>query len=215
MKIQDLRKEGIKKLKEYNIDDSSIKIDMLLQYLLNISKIDIIVNSEKVVSEEVKEKYFENLYKIVNGTPIQYIINKQEFMGHDFFVDENVLIPQPDTEILVEEVLKIINLKILELKSIKENRNTINLKEKDNIKDMVGKRKTEENSELKILDLCTGSGAIAISLEKYLKNKFKTEIIASDVSKKAIEIAKRNAEENNARVKLIISDMFENIKEFR
>ena len=49
LKIQDLRKEGIKKLKEYNIDDSSTKIDMLLQYLLNISKIDIIVNSEKVV----------------------------------------------------------------------------------------------------------------------------------------------------------------------
>lgn len=213
MNIQKLRNFGRNKLIENNIGDAIFKAELLLEYTLKMSKTEIIINSEKEVPNDLEQKYIFYLDEVIAGKPVQYITHKQEFMKLDFYVDENVLIPQPDTEILVEEVLKIINLKILELKSIKENRNTINLKEKDNIKDMVGKRKIEENSELKILDLCTGSGAIAISLEKYLKNKFKTEIIASDVSKKAIEIAKRNAEENNARVKLIISDMFENIKE--
>lgn len=213
MNIQKLRNFGRNKLIENNIGDAIFKAELLLEYTLKMSKTEIIINSEKEVPNDLEQKYIFYLDEVIAGKPVQYITHKQEFMKLDFYVDENVLIPQPDTEILVEEVLKIINLKILELKSIKENRNTINLKEKDNIKDMVGKRKTEENSELKILDLCTGSGAIAISLEKYLKNKFKTEIIASDVSKKAIEIAKRNAEENNAKVKLIISDMFENIKE--
>lgn len=213
MNIQKLRNFGRNKLIENNIGDAIFKAELLLEYTLKMSKTEIIINTEKEVPNDLEQKYIFYLDEVIAGKPVQYITHKQEFMKLDFYVDENVLIPQPDTEILVEEVLKIINLKILELKSIKENRNTINLKEKDNIKDMVGKRKTEENSELKILDLCTGSGAIAISLEKYLKNKFKTEIIASDVSKKAIEIAKRNAEENNARVKLIISDMFENIKE--
>lgn len=213
MNIQKLRNFGRNKLIENNIGDAIFKAELLLEYTLKMSKTEIIINSEKEVPNDLEQKYIFYLDEVIAGKPVQYITHKQEFMKLDFYVDENVLIPQPDTEILVEEVLKIINLKILELKSIKENRNTINLKEKDNIKDMVGKRKTEKNSELKILDLCTGSGAIAISLEKYLKNKFKTEIIASDVSKKAIEIAKRNAEENNAKVKLIISDMFENIKE--
>ena len=93
-----------------------------------------------------------------------------------FYVDENVLIPQPDTEIVVE---KIIN--------------------------------DFENSEVRILDLCTGSGAIAISLAKYMKN---SKIIATDISNKAIQIAKLNAEKNlvHKKINFILSDMFKNIE---
>ena len=71
--------------------------------------------------------------EIINGKPIQYITNEQEFMKLNFYVDENVLIPQPDTEILVEKVINDFKYK-----------------------------------EVKILDLCTGSGVIAISLAKYI-----------------------------------------------
>ena len=126
-------------------------------------------------------------------------------MGLNFYIDENVLIPQSDTEILVGEALKIINLEL--------NRKTATkLKEKFNIK---GKEqeKAEKNSKLKILDLCTGSGAIAISLENYLKNKCEVEIYATDISCEAIAIAKKNAKDNDANVKFIISNMFENIVE--
>ena len=114
--------------------------------------------------------------KIINGKPIQYITNEQEFMKLKFYVDENVLIPQPDTEILAEKII-------------------------DEYSD----------KEAKIWDLCTGSGAIAISLAKYIK---KSNIIATDISNKAIQIAKLNAEKNlvHKKIKFILSDMFKNIE---
>lgn len=184
MNIQKLRNFGRNKLKENSIEDASFKAEILLQYILNMNKTEIIINSEKEVQHDLEQKYIAYLDEVIAGKPIQYITHKQEFMGLNFYVDESVLIPQPDTEILVEETIRTVtaNNKLL-------------------------------GQNIKILDLCTGSGAIAISLENYLKNKFETEIIASDVSKKAIDVAKRNARENNAKVKFIISDMFENIKE--
>lgn len=184
MNIQKLRNFGRNKLKENSIEDASFKAEILLQYILNMNKTEIIINSEKEVQHDLEQKYIAYLDEVITGKPIQYITHKQEFMGLNFYVDESVLIPQPDTEILVEETIRTVtaNNKLL-------------------------------GQNIKILDLCTGSGAIAISLENYLKNKFETEIIASDVSKKAIDVAKRNARENNAKVKFIISDMFENIKE--
>ena len=104
-------------------------------------------------------------------------------MNLEFYVDENVLIPQPDTEILVESVLEICN----------------------NIK---------ENTKIKILDLCTGSGAIAIALNYELnKRNINTEIIASDISDNALRVAKKNNVKNNTKVKFIHSDLFENIKD--
>ena len=114
--------------------------------------------------------------KIINGKPIQYITNEQEFMKLKFYVDENVLIPQPDTEIIVEKVI-------------------------DEFKD----------KELKILDLCTGSGTIAISLAKYIE---RCNILATDISSKAIQIAKLNAEKNqvNKKIEFVLSDMFEEIR---
>ncbi len=184
MNIQKLRNFGRNKLKENSIEDASFKAEILLQYILNMNKTEIIINSEKEVQHDLEQKYIAYLDEVIAGKPIQYITHKQEFMGLNFYVDESVLIPQPDTEILVEETIRTVtaNNKLL-------------------------------GQNIKILDLCTGSGAIAISLENYLKNKFETETIASDVSKKAIDVAKRNARENNAKVKFIISDMFENIKE--
>ena len=93
-----------------------------------------------------------------------------------FYVDENVLIPQPDTETIVEKI----------------------------IKDYEGKK-------VKILDLCTGSGAIGISLAKYIEE---SEVTALDISMKALQIAKLNAEKNlvHKKMKFILSDMFEKIE---
>lgn len=100
-------------------------------------------------------------------------------MKLDFYVDENVLIPRVDTEILVEEVIDNCN-------------------------------KNEER-EYKILDLCTGSGIVGISLAKYIKN---CEVVCADISKKALEIAEKNAKNNNVdNIKFIYSNMFSNIKD--
>ena len=109
------------------------------------------------------------------GIPIQYITNIQEFMKLDFYVDENVLIPQPDTEILVEEVIKYY-----------------------------------KDTTCKVLDLCTGSGAIGISIAKYIED---SNVMATDISNKALQIAKLNAEKNlvHKKMEFVESDLFENI----
>lgn len=99
-------------------------------------------------------------------------------MGFKFYVDENVLIPQPDTETLVERAIEIVK----DAQPITEN--------------------------IDVLDMCTGSGAIAVSIAKLCKN---IKICALDISDEALEIAKKNAFENEANVEFFKSDMFENI----
>ena len=178
MKIEELLKFGKEKLEQYKIDDASIISRILIQYVLKIDRNYLIINKDNEVVINKENEYKKHIEEIIKGKPIQYITNNQEFMKLNFYVDENVLIPQPDTEILVEEVIKNIN--------VKEN--------------------------IKILDMCTGSGCIGISLAKYIEN---AKVTLVDISKKAIEIAKKNSIQNNVEDKLefIQSDMFENIRE--
>ena len=185
MNIGELIENGKITLKKNNVEDAEIKANMLLQYILKMNKIELLINKDLEVSKTNIEKFNIYINQVSKGMPVQYLTNKQEFMKLNFYVDKNVLIPQPDTEILVEEAL----IKVQEI----ENK----------------QKETYLKSEsIKILDLCTGTGAIGISLYKYGKN---VEIYASDISKKAIEIAKRNAIANNANIEFILSDMFEQI----
>ena len=146
-----------------------------------MNKFELVINHTQEIPEDKIQEFKSGLQKIKEQVPIQYITNHQEFMKLDFYVDENVLIPQPDTETLVEEVIKYYN-------------------------------EQHFSSKIKILDLCTGSGAIAISLAKYIDN---CEITATDISNKAIQIAKLNAEKNlvNKKIHFIESDMFKNVPE--
>ncbi len=178
MTIKELINTAIKQLNSNEIEESNLKVKMLLCYILKQNKTYLLINENEEIESSKQEEFLNGMEKLIKGVPIQYIINKKEFMGIDFYVDENVLIPQPDTEILVEEVIKI--------------------------------SKNMQNSQ--ILDLCTGSGAIGISLAKNIKN---SKITLTDISSKAIQIAKLNAEKNNVHtyMKFIQSDMFKNIEE--
>ena len=167
-------------LAKQNMD--SIEARVLIKYILNKNEINIIANENIELSNENKKQLLESIEKIKKGYPLQYITHYQEFMGIKFEVNENVLIPQPDTEVLVEKTIKIVQ------KCYPK----------------------EDNRNIKILDLCTGSGAIAISLKKYLPS---VQVFASDISEKALEIAKTNAKKNDVQIKLIESNMFENINE--
>ena len=183
MKIKEIIAKGINILNKYNFEDSGIISREILCYMLKKDKQYLIIHMNEELEESIYNEFIENINKIVKGVPLQYITNKQEFMNLEFYVDENVLIPQPDTEILVESVLEICN----------------------NIK---------KNTKIKILDLCTGSGAIAIALNYELnKRNIHTEIIASDISDNALRVAKKNNVKNNTKVKFIHSDLFENIKD--
>ena len=96
---------GTKYLDENNISESKAKCRILLSNILNVSKEYLIIHDNEILDNKKEMKYKEYLVRLAGNEPIQYIINKQEFMKMNFYVDENVLIPQPDTEILVEEVI--------------------------------------------------------------------------------------------------------------
>lgn len=211
MNVQKLRQYGINKLEEYKIEDGITKADILLQYTLNLSKVELRL-SDREVNKEKEDEYIKYINEVIMGKPVQYITHFQEFMNLKFYVDENVLIPQPDTEILVEKALEIIRLDIEEK----------NIRKKIDKKQIKHNEKIINNSKYRILDLCTGSGIIAISIENYINNLLKTklletndlvEIYASDISRKAIEIARKNAFNNNknSKINYILSDMFKNI----
>lgn len=186
MKIKEVIELGRQVLIRNNIDDASLVARELLAHVLGQNKQYLVIHSDDELKEEYRSKFVDCINQIVSGKPLQYITHKQEFMGLNFFVDENVLIPQPDTEVLVEETIKKC-ISVAELGA--------------------------EQSPIKILDLCTGSGAIAISLNYVLAQKnINAEIMASDISTKALDIAKKNNESNNTNVKFTESNLFENIQ---
>jgi len=176
IKIRELLKKQIKILKENNIEDATLKARMLLSFTIEKPKEYLIIHDEEVVEDNLIKKYEGYIKRILDKEPIQYIMQKQEFMKLDFFVNENVLIPRADTEILAEEALEIIN----------------------------------QNKLNTVLDLCTGSGAIAISIAKYSNAK---KILATDISKKALEVTNINIDNNKVNVQTLESNLFENIDE--
>lgn len=175
MNIKQALEEAKNILKSNNFEDSNIIAKELLSYVLKKDKVYLTINSDTALTDTEYAEFTKYIEQIIDGKPLQYITQKQEFMGIDFFVNEDVLIPQPDTEILVETVLDIC--------------------------------KRYGKQSLRILDLCTGSGAIAISLSKILN----TQVFASDVSIKALKVAEKNNVMNNTKVEFIESNLFEKI----
>jgi release factor glutamine methyltransferase len=178
MTIKELLNQAVIMLKNENIDAPKNKARMLLQATLKKSREYLMIYDNKEVENIDRDRYIKNVKRLILGEPLQYITGIQEFMKLNFLVTKDVLIPRPDTEILVEEVI----------------------------------RKAENISNPVILDLCTGSGAIAVSLAKYIKN---VHICAIDISSKALEIAKKNAELNGVKnnIEFIESNLFDKIKE--
>jgi len=162
------------KISDYDTQD----IYSILEYITNLDRNKLILQKDSYLislRQEIEADRLLNKY-YVDKYPLQYITNKQEFMGLSFYVDENVLIPQPDTEILVEEVVSL-----------------------------------AKNQQEDILDIGTGSGAIGIALASNITS---ANITISDISKKALEIAKKNEIENKViqKIKLVQSNLFENIE---
>ena len=145
MTIKELLNQGIIMLKNEGIDSPKNKARLILEYTLKKSREYLIIYDKQEVTPKQRDLYIKNIKKIIKGIPLQYITGIQEFMKMKFFVTKDVLIPQPDTEILVEEVIKI----------------------------------AQTIDRPLILDLCTGSGAIAVSIAKYLPG---VEIVATDIS---------------------------------
>lgn len=178
MTIMEVIKKGMIELKNGNIESPKLKARLLMQFVLNQSRQYVIVNDMQELGINKEKQYFEAIKKLRQGIPLEHITHQKEFMKLNFFVDEHVLIPRQDTEILVEEVISI----------------------------------AQKTNAKKILDLCTGSGAIAISLAKYIPE---SDITAVDISNDALKIAKKNAISNNVenQITFVNSDMFTNLNE--
>lgn len=144
--------------------------DKLLK--LGISETEI--NELLKVSKNIEADY----NKLVKKYPIQYLIGYVNFYGYKLYVNENVLIPRYETELLVEKTIKYA-------------------------------KKIFNNKKIKILDLGTGSGAIGITL----KNELDSNVTAVDISNNALAVAKKNALENNTKIKFINNDMLNGINE--
>ena len=143
-------------LRQNDDQDAALKAKMVLSFMLGKPKEYLVIHDSNTIDSKFISQYKENICKIAEGMPVQYIIGHKEFMGLDFEVSQYVLIPQADTEVLVEEALAVI-------------------KPGD-----------------KVLDMCTGSGAIAISVAKY---KEKACVMGTDISPNALDVARRNARE--------------------
>ncbi len=177
MTIRELLNQGIIMLKNEQIDSPKTKARLILESTLNKSREYLIIYDKNEVTSAQRDNYIKKIKRVILGEPVQYITGLQEFMKLNFFVTKDVLIPRQDTEVLVEEVIKI----------AKDIPNPV------------------------ILDLCTGSGAIAVSLAKYIPN---SKIYGIDISEKALEIAKKNAEFNGVKnsIEFRVSDLFNKIR---
>lgn len=108
MNIQEKLNKTVQELKQNNIEKPNLKAKIIIAHTLKIEKEQLLIQNKRNLTQEELEQINENKAKLIQGKPIQYITNSQEFMGLKFYVNEDVLIPQPDTEILVEEAIKII-----------------------------------------------------------------------------------------------------------
>lgn len=167
-------------LKSSGIENVEYDIKAILTdtFGLDLNKFILDMDNEFEPDKDLEAKYLSRIEKRKMHIPLQYIINKQNFYGLDFYVDESVLIPRYDTENIVDRIVK----------------------------------DCEENKCLSVLDLCTGSGCIAVCLKK---NGFE-KVYAADISDKALAVAKHNANLNNADIIFLQSDLYEKFpKEIR
>ena len=178
-KLKNIIAEYTEKLKTSS-PTARLDVELLLSNVLGYDdRIQLIMNYEKVLEENQFKKFIDLFEKRMNKMPMAYIFNEKEFMGFNFYVDENVLIPRPDTELIVEELIYHIN------------------------------KLTPKNKDLKVLDMCVGSGAIIISSAKLINDKDNVSLYAVDISKEALSISKKNALNLNAdNITFIQSDLF-------
>lgn len=178
MTYRECYEKGCHILNEAGIEESTLDARLLLEAVCGTDRNDLLVHGEQPVEPETEEKYFGWIGKRAGRIPLQQLTGEQDFMGLTFTVNENVLIPRQDTEILVEEVLK------------------------------------ELHDRMRILDMCTGSGCILLSLLHYSND---CEGLGVDLSAEALEVAGRNVlkvltPEKAEHAHFLQSDLFEKVE---
>ena len=173
--------------------------DVILKWILKCDQTFILFHSETELSEPQKNIFCSSIEKRKTGLPVAYITGIKEFFGYDFEVDKNVLIPKPDTELLVENAVNFIEEKF---------------------------HAASDCKILSVCDMCSGSGCVGISILKFIEEKkiipksLLPKIIFADISKKTLDIAKKNSlrllsEFAFEKTVFVQSNLFENLGQSR
>ena len=178
MTYRECYEKGCLALQTAGIEEATLDARLLLEAVCGTNRNDLLVHGEQLVTPEAEEKYLGWIGQRAEHIPLQQLTGEQDFMGLTFAVNEHVLIPRQDTEILVEEVLK------------------------------------ELHDGMRVLDMCTGSGCILLSLLHYSNA---CEGLGVDLSADALEVAEQNAETlldaaNADRVHFLQSDLFDKVE---
>lgn len=171
---KDALEYGKQRLLECEIEDANLDAWLLLEYVSGISRSWYFIHEDEEISENDIEEYQILIEQRGKHIPLQQLTKEAYFYGMKFFVNENVLIPRQDTEVLVEQVLSL----------------------------------SKEKENLKLLDMCTGSGCILLALLANLKQASGTGV---DLSEKALEVAQRNSKELGIEVSWVQSDLFDKV----
>lgn len=171
MIYSDIYKNASIRLKEAGVPEYQLDARLLLEYVCGTDYNTLLVHGDRDVSPEEEKKYNELIEKRASRVPLAYIVGYQEFMGLTFDVNENVLVPNQDTETLAEETLR------------------------------------ELSDGMRFMDLCTGSGCVALSILNYTND---TSCVMTDISDKAIEVATGNRDRLgfSDRAEIVKTDLF-------
>ncbi|MFA6254679.1 MAG: peptide chain release factor N(5)-glutamine methyltransferase [Patescibacteria group bacterium] len=167
-------------LKSAKITTALLDAEVLLAFVLKKPKEFLYTHPEYKLNKQQLAQLKQMVNRRGKGEPVAYLRNTKEFYDLDFYVDKRVLIPRPETEVLVEEVLKQFRVQSSEFRAI--------------------------------ADIGTGSGCIAITLAKHLP---KAKILATDISKLALDVARKNAKKHQAKIKFYHGDLLEPLKNKR
>lgn len=178
MTYRECYEQGCRTLQAAGIEEAALDARLLLEAVCGTDRNDLLVHGEQPVAPEAEEKYLNWIRQRAEHIPLQQLTGEQGFMGLTFSVNEHVLIPRQDTEILVEEVLK------------------------------------ELHDGMRVLDMCTGSGCILLSLLHYSND---CEGLGVDLSAEALEVAGRNVlkvltPEKAEHAHFLQSDLFEKVE---
>lgn len=182
MTIGALRAAGVQLLRQHGVESPELDASLLLAHLLQKDRTWLLLNQERILESTVEEQYLSLISQRTAGLSVAYLTGSKEFMGLEFSVSPAVLVPRPDTELLVEKALEWLNNKA-----------------------------SYPSGPPKVLDVCTGSGCIGISLAFYHPE---LDLTLSDISKEALAVSKTNAErllgaKRAASVRFVHSDLLD------
>ena len=173
MTLREAYEYGQEKLKNAGISDAAVDAWYLLEFATGLSRAEYFLRMNEEMAPEEEAKYREYIERREKRIPLQHITGTQEFMGLEFLVNEHVLVPRQDTEVLVETVLD------------------------------------DLQPGMDVLDMCTGSGCILLSLMKLGKEVCGTGV---DISEEALDVARGNAEKLDVKATFLQSNLFEKVE---